>query len=179
MGECTHPRSQGYTDDDGRSRCGACGDVWDNDRKMFVPLGGTIEVMELYVKPTVIVADIRNGKIREDGSNLDLPPEGQAAFLESLANADVIVEVHDDTVFVRHGYDKMIVLLGRTKPAAQMNAEKAFREKTARVQGPEVSTGMVGDRATFPDDPIDDKFERVWDGSVPSGKPVEGGLKGY
>jgi hypothetical protein len=188
MGECTHPRSQGYTDDLDRSRCGACGDVWDNDRKMFVPLRtvegpdapeGKIVGLEPYIRPTVIIVDVRNGKIREDGFNIDLPSEGQVSFLESLARTDVIVEVHDDNVWVKRGFDKHIVLLGRTKSEAQMSGEKADREKAARAVGAEQPTGMTGDRGTFEDDPVDNKFKRVWDGSVPSGEPVKGGLKGY
>jgi hypothetical protein len=38
MGDCTHPRSQGYTDEEGRSRCGGCGDVWSDELREWVGL---------------------------------------------------------------------------------------------------------------------------------------------
>lgn len=177
MGYCTHPRSQGYTDDLNRSRCGACGDVWDERTGMF----RTLSAEPLPDPPArVVVVDVRNGQVRADGVNIDLPSEGQESALRSLETADVVVEIHEDTMLVTQGYDKRIVLLLTTKSERQMSAEKADREKADRVAaGGEETTGMVGDRATFPDDPVDQKFKRVWDGSVPSGEPVEGGLKGY
>jgi hypothetical protein len=127
----------------------------------------------------VVVVDVRQGKVRSDGSNIDLPPEGQESALRSLELADVVVEIHADTVFVRQGSDKRIVLLLKTKSEARMSAEKAERERLARVRGPEQASGMTEDRVTFPDDPVDEKFKRVWDGSIPSGEPVKGGLKGF
>jgi hypothetical protein len=174
MGDCVHPRSQSYEDDQHRSRCGACGDVWDNDAKMFVPIDVSIEKMEPYVNPPrVIVADIRHGKVRADGTNIDLPEEGQQSMLRSLETADVIVEIHDDNVFVKTGYDKHIVLLMRTKSALQLNAEKADRELAHRTGDKQADDLEKGDH------PVDQKFARIWDGSVPSGTPVKGGLKGY
>jgi hypothetical protein len=127
----------------------------------------------------VVVVDVREGMVRSDGSNIDLPPEGQESALRSLELADVVVEIHADTVFVRQGSDKHIVLLLTTKSESRMSAEKADRERLARYRGPEQSTGMAEYRATFPDDPVDEKFKRVWDDSIPSGGPVEGGLKGF
>jgi hypothetical protein len=122
--------------------------------------------------PTVIVADVRHGKVRADGTNIDLPPEGQESMLRSLELADVIVEIHEDNVLVTTGYDKHIVLLMRTKSALQLNAEKAERELEHR-------TGNPTDDLAVGEHPVEQKFKRVWDGSVPSGTPVEGGLKGY
>lgn len=126
--------------------------------------------------PRVIVVDVRNGKVRADGSNIDLPPEGQESFLRSLEIADVIVEVHEDTLLVTTGFDKHIVLLGQTKSVLQMNTEKADRELKARTDN-QVDDLEVGEH------PVDAKMRRVWDkdapGYVESGEPVKGGLKGY
>jgi hypothetical protein len=123
--------------------------------------------------PTVIVADVRHGKVRADGTNIDLPPEGQESMLRSLELADVIVEIHEDNVLVTTGYDKHIVLLMRTKSALQLNAEKADRELEHRTGDKQADDLEKGDH------PVTQKFARIWDGSVPSGTPVEGGLKGY
>jgi len=178
MGDCVHPRSQGYTDDQDRSRCGACGDVWDNDKGMFVPLFEGPENEGISPPPPrVIVADIRNGKVRADGMNIDLPDEGQQSMLRSLETADVIVEIHEDNVFVRTGYDKHIVLLMRTKSERQMNAEKAARELQHRVGDKPIDDLEKGEH------PVKAKMNRVWDktdpGYVESGEPVKGGLKGF
>lgn len=120
---------------------------------------------------TIVVADLRNGPIRKDGSNIDLPPEGQAAMLNSLRWAEVIVEVQADTVLVR-GVNPGVVLLCRTKSPAQMSAEKAAGDLAVR-KGDQPDDLAIGEH------PVEQKFARVWDGSVPSGKPAEGGLKGY
>lgn len=126
----------------------------------------------------IVICDVRNGQVREDGENIDLPSEGQEAVLEAIERADILIDVTPDGVWVKRGYG-VDVLLVRTKTEAQMSGEKADREKAARARGPEQTVGMTGDRETFEDDPVDKKFARVWDGSVPSGGPVEGGLKGY
>jgi hypothetical protein len=97
MGECTHPRGQHYTDDENRARCGACGDVWDNTLGLFRPLMMG-DLMPADSTSRVVVVDVRNGKVRADGANIDLPLEGQHSFLRSLETADVIVEVHEATV---------------------------------------------------------------------------------
>jgi hypothetical protein len=121
-------------------------------------------------KPRVIVVDVRNGKVRADGANIDLPPEGQESFLRSLETADVIVEVHEDTLLVTHGYDKHIVLLGQTKTVLQMNTEKADRELQHR-------TKPIDDAAIAEDPTV--RLKRAFGNEFwPSGKPVEGGLKG-
>jgi hypothetical protein len=130
-------------------------------------------------KPRVIIVDVRNGKVKADGTNIDLPPEGQESALHSIETADVLVEVHPDSIYVREGADKGWVTMVTTKSEAQQSAEKAERELAARHRGPEVPTGMTGDRPTFDDDPVDQKFARVWDDTVPSGEPVKGGLKGF
>src|SRR5262245_19321963 len=101
MGDCVHPRSQGYTDDQNRSRCGACGDVWAEYTGMFRPL-----LAESDDKPRVIIVDVRNGNVRADGSNIDRPSEGQEAGLRSIETADVLVEIHPDTMIVKTGVDK-------------------------------------------------------------------------
>ena len=123
-------------------------------------------------KPRVIVVDVRNGNVRADGTNINLPPEGQESALRSIETADVLVEVHADGIFVKQGAEKGWVTMFTTKSALQLNAEKADRELTART-GKQVDDLAVGEH------PVDKKFTRVWDGSVPSGEPVEGGLKGY
>jgi hypothetical protein len=131
-------------------------------------------------KPRVIIVDVRNGQVRADGTNIDLPSDGQESALRSIELADVLVEIHDDGMFVKQGVSKGWVTLFVTKTVLQLNTEKADRELAARRDDSgETPTGMTGDRATFEDDPVDKKFLRVWDGTVPSGKPVEGGLKGY
>ena len=122
--------------------------------------------------PRVIVVDERNGRVRADGSNIDLPPEGQDSALRSLETADVVVEIHEDGMFVTTGYDKHIVLLLVTKSVHQLNAEKAEMELAHRHAKP-IDDLAVGEH------PVDVKFARVWDGSVPSGTPEERGLKGY
>jgi hypothetical protein len=122
--------------------------------------------------PRVVVVDVRNGKVRADGANIDLPPEGQESFLRSLETADVIVEVHEDTLLVTQGYDKHIVLLGQTKTVVAMNYEKADREKADR-------TDNMHDDLEAGEHPVEVKFKRVWDGSVPSGDPEQRGLKGF
>jgi hypothetical protein len=172
MDECTHPRGQHYTDDENRARCGACGDVWDNDLGMFRPLVGAVP--ESHSR--VIVVDVRNGKVRADGANIDLPLEGQHSFLRSLETADVIVEVHEDTLLVTKGYDKHIVLLGQTKTVLAMNNEKAERDKDNR-------TNYLYDDLKAGEHPVEVKMRRVWDkddpGYVESGEPEERGLKGF
>jgi hypothetical protein len=171
VGECVHPRSQNYTDDLNRTRCGACGDVWDdtwfNGIGGFRPLEPVVEA-----KPRVIIVDVRNGIVRADGTNIDLPPEGQESALRSIETADVLVEIHPDTMIVKQGVDKGWVTMFTTKSAAQLNAEKSDRELAHRTDNP-TDDLKVGEH------PVDTKFKRVWDGSVPSGEPVEGGLKGY
>jgi hypothetical protein len=173
MGDCVHPRSQGYTDDQNRARCGACGDVWDERTGMFRPL--TAEGNDPS-PPRVIVIDERHGRVRADGSNIDLPPEGQESALRSLETADVIVEIHEDGVFVPTGFDKHIVLLLVTKSVLQMNAEKAETELAHRHANP-VDDLAVGEH------PVEVKMNRVWDktdpGYVESGEPEKRGLKGY
>jgi hypothetical protein len=120
----------------------------------------------------VIVVDVRNGKVHADGSNIDLPPEGQESFLRSLVAADVVVEIHADNMIVTKGYDKRIVLLGRTKSALQLSAEKAAKDLDNR-------TDNQRDDLEIGEHPVEQKFRRVWDGSVESGTPETRGLKGY
>ena len=86
-------------------------------------------------KPRVIIVDVRNGQVRADGTNIDLPPEGQESALRSIELADVLVEIHPDTILVREGYDKGWVTMFTTKSALQMNAEKADRELDNRTDG--------------------------------------------
>jgi hypothetical protein len=176
MGECTHPRGQHYTDDENRARCGACGDVWDDNLGQFRPLMMGDLMAVAASTPRVVVVDVRNGKVRADGANIDLPLEGQHSFLRSLETADVIVEVHEDTVLVTKGYDKRIVLLGQTKTVVAMNNEKAERDKDNR-------TNYLYDDLKAGEHPVEVKMRRVWDkddpGYVESGEPEERGLKGF
>jgi hypothetical protein len=79
------------------------------------------------------VVDVRNGKVRADGANIDLPLEGQHSFLRSLETADVIVEVHEDTLLVTKGTTRRLSCSARPRPSWQMNNEKAEREKDNRT----------------------------------------------
>jgi hypothetical protein len=124
-------------------------------------------------KPRVIIVDVRNGMVKADGSNVDLPPEGQESALRSIETADVLVEIHPDTILVREGVDKGWVTMFTTKSALQLNAEKAARELQHRVGDKPIDDLEKGSH------PVTEKFAHVWDGSVESGKPVEGGLKGF
>jgi hypothetical protein len=126
----------------------------------------------------VVVCDVRNGSVRDDGTNIDFPPEGQEAALTAIERAGILIEVSQDGIWVKRGVG-INVLLIRTKTEGERNTDQARIEAAARDKGPEMPTGMTDDRATFPDDPVDKKFKRVWDGSVPSGEPVKGGLKGF
>ena len=174
MSSCTHPRSQVW-DDNGVARCGACGDIWDNVKGTWVPYPGLEEPMS--DKPRVVIVDMRSGGgIKADGSNIDLPSEGQESALRSIETADVYVQVHADGIYVKEGADKGWVLLITTKGEAQMSHEKAERDLAKRERGPEVPIGMTGDRPTFEDDPVDQKFARVWEDSGPTRTER---LKGY
>jgi hypothetical protein len=143
---------------------------------MFVPLDGEAPEIRPF---RVVIIDVRNGNVYADGSNLDVPEEGREGVLRAIETADVLVEISTDNMWVKKGVEHGVVALAKTRSEAQMSNEKALRESAARATGPEIPAGMVGDRATFEDDPVDAKFARVWDDTVPSGKPVEGGLKGY
>jgi hypothetical protein len=128
-------------------------------------------------KPRVIIVDVRNGKVKADGMNIDLPPEGQESALRSIETADVLVEVHPDTIFVRSGADKGWVTMFTTKSEMQMNAEKAATELHARVGSKPIDDLEKGEH------PVEVKMNRVWDktdpGYVESGEPEKRGLKGY
>ncbi len=130
---------------------------------------------EVYT-PSVIVVDVRNGKVRATGENIDLPPEGQESALRSLETADVIVEVHEDGIFVKHGHDRHIVMILTTKSEAQMSAEKADRDLQYRVGD------KPNDDLTKGDHPVEVKMNRVWDPEDPhyvkSGEPEKRGLRG-
>lgn len=123
-------------------------------------------------KPLIVILDVRHGNVRATGENIDLPPEGVMSALRSIETADVVVEVHADTVLVKAGQDKCWITMFTTKSESQMNAEKAARELQYRT-GNHVDDLEVGEH------PVEEKFSHVWDGSVPSGEPTEGGLKGY
>ena len=63
-------------------------------------------------KPRVVIVDMRSGGgIKADGSNIDLPPEGQESALRSIETADVYVQIHADGIYVKEGADKGWVLL--------------------------------------------------------------------
>jgi hypothetical protein len=120
---------------------------------------------------SVIVVDARNGRVKADGSNIDLPLEGQQSALRSLETADVVVEVHEEGIFVTTDYDKRIVLLLQTKSERQMNAEKAARELGARVK--------PNDDVVKAEDPTTRLKRCFGNDYLPSGKPEERGLKGH
>jgi hypothetical protein len=146
--------------------------VWDDALERFVPLIFAGPGEEPASKPRVIIIDARNGKVYADGGNINVPVEGREGVLRAIETADVLVEFSVDGAWVKRGVETGIVGLVQTKSEAQMSAEKAQREWAARPHDPEQATGEVGDRHTFADDPVDKKFARVWDGSVPSGVPV-------
>lgn len=127
--------------------------------------------MELHDKPRVIIVDVRNGRVRADGTNINLPPEGQESALRSIETADVVVEIHPDGLGVMQGSEKGWVTMVTTKSILQMNTEKAAHELQARDK--HVDDLAVGEH------PVTQKFARVWDDSVPSGEPTKGGLKGF
>ena len=178
MSDCQHPRGQGFTDEENRSRCGACGDVWSNELGMFVPLNyeATEALNEQRGHSRVVVVDTRNGRVKADGTNIDLPFEGQQSALRSLETADVVVEIQADTVLVTKGWDKRIVLLLQTKSESQMNAEHAAADLDNR-------TNSLYDDLKAGEHPVEVKMKRVWDkndpGYVESGTPEERGLKGF
>jgi hypothetical protein len=124
-------------------------------------------------KPRVIIVDQRHGPVKADGSNINLPPEGQESALRSIETADVLVQVHEDGIYVKEGAMKGWVLLLATKSEPQMNAEKAARELQSRVGDKPIDDLEKGEH------PVTAKFARVWDDTVPSGEPVKGGLKGF
>jgi hypothetical protein len=121
-------------------------------------------------KPRVVIVDVRNGNVYATGENINLPLEGQQAALHVIKTADVLVEVHADTMLVKEGVERGWVTLLTTKSILQMNTEKAASELQARDK-------HVDDLETG-EHPVEAKFARVWDDSVPSGQPVDGGLKG-
>ena len=170
MGDCTHPRSQVY-EDEGLTKCGACGDVWDERTGMFRPTlrpapGDTTGLP--VNKPRVIVVDVRNGPVRKDGSNIDLPPEGQKSALTSIETADVLVEVHMDGIWVKQGVDRGWVTMFTTKSERQMSAEKAERDKDNR-------TNSLYDDLKVGEHPVETKFRRVWDETWETeSKPLKG-----
>lgn len=123
-------------------------------------------------KPLIVILDVRNGNVHANGENIDLPAEGRMSALHSIEIADVTVEVHEDAVLVKAGEDNCLVTMFTTKSESQMNAEKAARELHARTDK-QVDDLEVGEH------PVTEKFARVWDGSVRSGEPTKGGLKGF
>src|SRR3954463_3833998 len=112
-------------------------------------------------KPRVIIVDQCPGPVKADGSNINLPPEGQESALRSIETADVLVQIHEDGIYVKEGVEKGWVTLFTTKSTLQMNTEKADREKADRLSNP------VDDLAAG-EHPVEQKFKRVWDGSIPS-----------
>lgn len=124
-------------------------------------------------KPRVIIVDVRNGKVWDDGGNIDRPADPYAiqSALDSIATADVLVEVHADGIFVKQGVDKGWVTMITTKSTLQLNAEKAANELEARVGS------KPNDDLEKGDHPLT-KFARAWEGPSNSGT-VDGGLKGY
>jgi hypothetical protein len=112
--------------------------------------------------PNIVIVDVRNGAVYTDGTNINVPEEGREALLRAIETAEILIEINVEGVWVKQGVVPGGVTLIATKSEPQMSAEKAQREATARNKGPEVTTGMKGDRATYPDDPVDVKFRRVW-----------------
>lgn len=121
-------------------------------------------------KPRVIIVDVRNGMVKANAANIDLPLEGQVSALRSIETADVLVEIHPDTILVREGADKGWVTMLTTKPERQMNAEKAARELQSRVGDKPIDDLDVGEH------PVEEKFRRVWEGDSNSGTAE---LKGF
>lgn len=119
----------------------------------------------------VVIVDCRQNRPYEDGTNLDVPEEGREALMSAIEHADVLVEISQDGMWVKEGVEHGVVTLVTVKSEAQMSMDKALREKAARTK--------PNDDLEKGTHPVNEKFAHVWDGSVESGKPVEGGLKGY
>jgi len=120
-------------------------------------------------KPRVIILDVRNGQVRADGSNINLPPEGQESALRSIEAADVLVEVHLEGIWVKKGVDEGWVTMISTKSILQMNTEKADQELANRTDG-------LRDDLKLGEHPVEEKFKRVWEGDSNSGTAE---LKGF
>jgi len=171
VSDCNHPRSQTY-DTGSMARCGACGDGWSDELQGWFPVNEEGELM-VPAKTRVIIVDVRNNHPNDDGTNLDVPEEGRQALMDAIEHADVLVEVGVDSMWVREGANLGLVTLVTTKSESQMSIEKALREKHERL------ADKAGD-VEAGEHPVTVKFSRVWDPEyLPSGKPVEGGLKGY
>jgi hypothetical protein len=122
--------------------------------------------------PRIVIVDVRNGNVYADGRNIDAPVAGQEALLRAIETADIVVEIGVDGAWVKQGVDRSIATLVRTKPEAQMSAEKAEQEKNNRVgdgreypiEASDDTDDPLRSHDPFQDDPVTVKFPRVWDG---------------
>jgi hypothetical protein len=121
----------------------------------------------------IVVIDERNGPVKQDGSNLTVPEEGWQPILELIKMTmedpqGVVIRIDNGGVLVAAGVGQ--VSLVTTKSEAVLSLEKALTEKHARTdnQGGDLEKG---------DHPVEKKFARVWDGTMPDGEQKP--LKGY
>ena len=105
----------------------------------------------------IVIVDERNGKVREDGSNLSVPEDGVVGYLTMLKSAEVVVSISNDGMFVKKGIGKVSLMQTRSEP--QLSGEQAARQATYLDERRAASDSKASEDALT-------KGARVWDDVV-------------
>lgn len=124
----------------------------------------------------VVILDVRKAPLDSLGRNIDTHEDGIPGALTAINEADVLVEVWEDGVYVKRGVEHNVVALISTKSEPQMSMEKALREKDHRVGDKPNDDLQKGDHPLA-------KMNRIWDKGDPdyveSGGPSKDAIKGW